>query len=87
MADLENLTDRDLLVQIATEQRWIVADVAEIKIHAKETNGHITELKAEHYRQAGAIIMLRWLGGLTLAGIGAGGTIAGVVLAIVARGT
>ena len=60
---------------------------SEIKVHAKETNGHITELKAEHYRQAGAIMMLRWLGGLTLAGIGAGGTIAGVVLAIVARGT
>lgn len=80
------MSERELLVQIATEMVEVRRDITDIKVTQRATNGQVAELKIEHYRQAGAITMLRFIGGLTLAGIGAGAAIAGVILTIVARG-
>ena len=75
-----------LIREIHGDLKVVKSDVAEVKMHQRETNGHIADLKAEHYRQAGVIAILRWLISFTLAGIGAGAAVAGIILAIVTRG-
>ena len=84
---MEGVVEVEALIrEMHGDLKVVRSDIADIKEHGRETNGHIADLKAEHYRQAGIISILRWLVAFTLAGIGAGGTVAMVILAIVARG-
>lgn len=83
---LDHMTDRDLLIQIATEQHHLREELAGVKEHQKETNGHITDIRRDQFIQDGAIRMLRWISSFTLAGVGAGSAVAMVVLAIVSGG-
>jgi len=80
------MTDRELLVELVTDQGYIRGDVIEIKEHQKETNGHIAALSLKQSHQEGSISTLRLIGGMTLAGVGAGAAVAGVILTLVARG-
>ena len=74
-----------LIREMHGDLKVVKSDVAEVKEHQRLTNGHIADLKAESYRVAGAVSMLRWMVSFTLAGIGTGAALAGVILAIVAN--
>src|SRR3990167_7316004 len=86
VAGIANMSDRDILIKLATDQEYLRSDVIEIKEHAAATNGHIASLKAEQYKQEGRLQALSWLGRMSVAGIGTGAALAGVILTIVARG-
>ena len=86
LANLNNMTERDLLVEIRTELIPIKQTIVKIEAHQDRTNGQVAELKIAHYEQKGALAMLRLMMTVTLAGIGAGAAVAGVILAIVAKG-
>ncbi len=72
--------------------REIYADVKVVKVvvkglqdHADETDGAIANLNREHLLQQGALMAVTGLMRWTLAGIGAGAALAGVILAVVAK--
>jgi len=60
-------------------------DMAELKDHQKEANGRMAEVVMQQHQQDGALAVLKWMVTVTLAGIGAGAALAGIVLAVVSR--
>jgi hypothetical protein len=71
---------------IETKVGGIEATAAKLELHARTTNGQIADILKEQYIQHGGIAVLRAMVTWTLAGIGAGAAVAGVILALVARG-
>ena len=60
-------------------------DMIELKEHQKEANGRMAEVMREQQQQDGALAVLKWMVTVTLAGIGAGAALAGIILAVVSR--
>ncbi len=76
---LRRMSDRDLLVEVATTQKHMRGDIAALSEHQRDQNGAVADLKAAELIQRGALMMLS---GLMAIGI----SVAGIVLAVVARG-
>ncbi len=82
-SEFERMTDREVLVQVATSQNYMQEDIMEIKKHAAETNGTVAALVLDAAKQDGAIMMLRAIMAVMMLGV----TVAGVVITfVVARG-
>ncbi|KKN03982.1 hypothetical protein LCGC14_1102160 [marine sediment metagenome] len=79
----EHMTDRELLIKLATEAESMRIDIREMKNHSAEQNGFINDIKQEQLIQRGAILAARWIGvaliGIMTIGIG----VASVILATV----
>ena len=76
---LRRMSDHDLLVEVVTTQKHMRGDIAALSEHQREQNGAVADLKASQLIQRGALMMLS---ALMTVGI----SVAGVVLALVARG-
>lgn len=77
--DFTDMTTREVLVRVATNQHHMAHDIVEIKVEAKRQNGTLKDLILKAARQDGAM----WaLGILMTVGI----TTAGVVVALVTLG-
>lgn len=77
-------TDAELIRDMHGDIKVIKAETSEIKEHQKRTNGAVAELRTEQLKAEGALGVLKWLVGVTIAMVGVGAAVAGVVLAIVA---
>lgn len=78
MPDFENMGIRSLIVQMATTQHHQGEDIVEIKGHAKETNGTVSDLVIRAAKLDGAM----WVLGIIMAVMTLGVAIAGLVLGI-----
>lgn len=73
-----SMEDHDLLVEIAVKTDALEA-------HSAEQNDQILKLNETQLRMEGALTFGRWVLGTTLAVMATGATIAGIILAYVAR--
>ena len=76
-ADLARMTDREVLVQVATVQDAMQQDIREIKEHAAETNGTVASLVLSAARQEGAIFVLRAVIAVAAVGVAVASVIIG----------
>jgi hypothetical protein len=77
------MTDRELLVRLATEAEGMRSDIREMKEHSAEQNGFILDVKQEQLIQRGAILAARWLGVILVAVMTIGVSVASVILATI----
>ena len=75
----DHMSDRDLLVQVATSQEHMRGDIAALSKHQEEQNGVVADLKDSQLVQRGALMMLSAMMTVGIA-------VAGIVLALQARG-
>jgi hypothetical protein len=81
-----DVNESELIREMYADVKVLVSEVAEVKVQAARTNGLVAQLQANDLKREGALNILKWLIGLTLALVSAGAAVAGVVLALVARG-
>lgn len=82
--ELGDLSDRELLVHLATVCDGLVQDIQEVKSHQATSNGILQTVNESRLRNEGAIGLMKWLVGTLIAIMGASATLAGVALAIAA---
>ena len=75
--DFERMTDREVLVQVATVQDAMQQDIREIKEHAAEVNCTVAGLVLIAARQEGAIFVLRAVVAVTAVGVAVASVIIG----------
>ena len=75
--DFERMTDREVLVQVATDQHHMQQDIREIKEHAAEVNGTVANLVLGAARQEGAIFVLRAVIAVSAVGVAVASVIIG----------
>lgn len=75
----------ELIMEIHGDVKVLMNQVKAIEQHQRATNGSVADLKANDLRQEGALSMLKWLVGITLAMVSASAGVAAVVLAIVTQ--
>lgn len=85
--NLQNLSDRDLLILVTSEISAAREDIAAVKTHQEFQNGQLAEVQAEQHYTHGAVDVLRWVVGVTLVVMGIGVSVAGVILGIVVKGS
>lgn len=88
-----NMTDRELLVQVVTVQSEMRNDVAEMKAHMKTTNGEVAALRKDfgeksvtddirHARLEGMTATIRWFAVVTSGLVTIAGVISGILISM-----
>jgi len=82
---IERLTAKnaEMLGIVDERQKVMRDDMADLKDHQKEANGRLADVVREQHQMDGALAMVKWMVATTLAGIGAGAAMAGIILAVV----
>lgn len=80
--DWSSMSDRELLVHLATVCNGMRGDITELKNHQEETDDMVSNLNESRLRTEGAITMLKWLGGALIAALTASAALAGAAVAI-----
>ena len=86
MGERVNESEAELIRDMHGDIKVIRSEVVEIKVHQQRTNGAVARLSEEQLIAKGALGIVKWMIGFTIGMVGVGAAVAGIVLAIVARG-